>query len=60
MRFYLDESVGIKGSSSAADEDADAVFRISLVFAIYNTEEILGNSPGQKFKKLYFWDIHYS
>jgi len=55
----LDDDDDSKVIAPSNDEDANTVFRISLVFAIYNTEEILGNAPGQKFKKLYFWDIHY-
>jgi hypothetical protein len=39
--------------------NSDAVFRLSFVFSIYRTEEIEGDQPGQKFKKLYFWDTHY-
>jgi len=41
------------------DSNADKAFKMSYIFAIYNTEEILGNSPGQKFKKMYFWDMYY-
>jgi len=44
---------------TSKDADADKAFLMSYAFAIYNTEEILGSSPGQKFKKMYFWDIHY-
>jgi len=45
--------------TSMNDEDANKAFLISIVFSIYNTEEVIGSSPGQKFKKLYFWDMHY-
>jgi hypothetical protein len=38
--------------------DAEKAFRIRFNFAIYNTEEVLGTNPGEKFKKLYFWDMH--
>lgn len=41
------------------DEKANNVFRILFTFSIYNTEEIAGELPGEKFKKLYFWDIYY-
>lgn len=41
------------------DKDAEKAFKLSFVFSIYNTEEVQGTGPGQKFKKLYFWDIHY-
>lgn len=45
--------------NQTADKDADEAFKMSFIFSVYNTEEIMGSSPGQKFKKLYFWDIHY-
>jgi hypothetical protein len=35
-------------------------FKISQLFVIYNTEEIEGENPGQKFKKLYFHDWTYN
>lgn len=38
--------------------DAEKAFRLRLNLAIYNTEEILGTNSGEKFKKLYFWDMH--
>ena len=41
------------------DKDADQAFKLSFSFSIYDTEEILGTAPGQKFKKLYFWDMYY-
>jgi hypothetical protein len=34
-------------------------FYIGADFAIYDSEEIIGESPGQKYKKLYFWDLYY-
>lgn len=45
--------------SIKSSEDAEKAFKLSFTFAIYNSEEIQGNAPGEKFKKLYFWDIHY-
>lgn len=39
--------------------NSDTVFRLNFLFSIYRTEEIEGDQPGQKFKKLYFWDTHY-
>lgn len=41
------------------DEKAYKSFRLLFTFSIYNTEEIAGELPGEKFKKLYFWDLHY-
>lgn len=40
-------------------ENIDKAFRLLFKFAIYNSEEITGTIPGQKFKKLYFWDIYH-
>ena len=34
-------------------------FYMGYDFAIYNSEEIVGEAPGQKHKKLYFWDLFY-
>jgi hypothetical protein len=42
----------------AEDKDANKLFRLQFNFAIYNTEEIIGTNPGEKFKKLYFWDMY--
>jgi hypothetical protein len=39
--------------------NSDLLFRLYFLFSIYRTEEIEGDQPGQKFKKLYFWDTHY-
>jgi len=39
--------------------DEDKAFRLLFKFAIYNSEEVLGEGPGEKFKKLYFWDLYY-
>jgi len=41
------------------DKDAEEAFRLSFNFSIYNTEEIPGKSAGEKYKKLYFWDMYY-
>ena len=54
-----DLTEGENNYGNVKDSNANKAFKMSHIFAIYNTEEILGNSPGQKFKKMYFWDIHY-
>jgi len=41
------------------DEDGQKYFYMNYDFAIYDTEEIVGDSPGEKHKKLYFWDLYY-
>jgi len=41
------------------DNKANTSFRMLFTFSIYNTEEIAGELPGEKFKKLYFWDIYH-
>jgi hypothetical protein len=40
-------------------EDGQAFYRILYDFAIYNSEDITGDNPDQKYKKLYFWDLYY-
>jgi hypothetical protein len=51
----------LEGSAveSMGSEEGQRLFRMSYDFAIYNSEEITGDSPDQKFKKLYFWDLYY-
>jgi len=44
---------------NTTDKEAENYFKLSFTFSIYNTEEIPGSAPGEKFKKLYFWDMHY-
>jgi len=44
---------------SMGSEDGQRLYRMSYDFAIYNSEEITGDQPDQKFKKLYFWDLYY-
>ena len=50
----LDEGVGYADSAAG-----NSVFRLLFNFAIYNTEEVAGSLPGEKYKKLYFWDLYY-
>jgi len=57
MPIFEEDKEGVE--NSIKDDDGNKAFLISIVFSIYNTEEVIGNSPGQKFKKLYFWDMHY-
>lgn len=40
-------------------QQAENIFRIKNNFAVFNFEDIQGEQPGQKFKKLYFWDAYY-
>ena len=52
---YLDQ----QNPNSLGGNDLQTVFRLSYDFVIYNSEEIPGDKPDQKFKKLYFWDLYY-
>lgn len=45
--------------SGMGSEDGQRLFRMTYDFAIYNSEEIPGDQPDQKHKKLYFWDLYY-
>jgi len=47
------------GTDITGSKLAQGFFRMSYDFAIYNSEEIPGDSPERKFKKLYFWDLYY-
>ena len=51
----LDES----NFDSQGDINTQAVFRMVYDFAVYNSEEIAGSEPSQKYKKLFFWDLYY-
>lgn len=46
-------------TNSLGPDDGQKFFRMTHDFAIYDTEEIAGASPDQKYKKLYFWDLYY-
>jgi len=46
-------------TSSMGSEDGQKFFRMSYDFAIYDTEEIAGSDPDEKYKKIYFWDLYY-
>jgi hypothetical protein len=50
------DSTHVEGMGS---EESQAFFRILYDFAIYNSEDITGETPDQKYKKLYFWDLYY-
>lgn len=40
-------------------EDEQKLFRMYFDFAIYHSEDVEGDQPDQKHKKLYFWDLYY-
>jgi len=40
------------------NKDAEKAFALRFNFAVYDYEEVLGDKPGEKFKKLYFWDMY--
>lgn len=44
---------------SLGSEDGKKYFYMGFDFAIYDSEELVGEDPGQKYKKLYFWDLYY-
>jgi hypothetical protein len=44
---------------SLGSEDGKKYFYMGYDFVIYDSEELVGESPGQKYKKLYFWDLYY-
>lgn len=45
--------------SSLGSPNAQKYFYMNYDFAIYNSEEIPGDKPGEKLKKLYFRDLYY-
>lgn len=46
-------------SGVSKKQQADKIFRLQANYSIYNAEDLQGELPGQKFKKLYFWDAYY-
>jgi len=46
-------------ADSLGSEDSKKYFYMGYDFAIYDSEELVGDAPGQKYKKLYFWDMYY-
>jgi len=40
-------------------DKVNKIWRLKFVFAIYEIEDITGNTNDEKFKKLYFWDYSY-
>jgi len=50
------DSTHVEGMGS---KESQAFFRLTYDFAIYNSEDITGDSPDKKYKKLYFWDLYY-
>ena len=46
-------------TNNMGSEEGQKYFRMLYDFAIYNSEEVTGDSPDQKYKKLYFWDLYY-
>jgi hypothetical protein len=45
--------------SGMGSEDGKKLFKLEYDFVIYNSEEMPGDQPDQKYKKLYFWDLYY-
>ena len=44
---------------SLGSKTSQEYFYMNYDFAIYNSEEIVGDTPDKKYKKLYFWDLYY-
>jgi hypothetical protein len=44
---------------SLGSDDGRKYFYMGYDFAVYDSEELVGDAPGQKYKKLYFWDLYY-
>ena len=59
LRVEIMPKLDYKPITSNSDEDTKTLFSLSYEFIIYNVEEILGDDPGVKYKKLYFWDINH-
>jgi hypothetical protein len=59
LRVDIMPKLDEKNLDSNGNELQQEVFRMVYDFAIYDSEEITGENPDQKYKKLYFWDLYY-
>jgi len=62
--LYIDIMPDVKGKGTSVqqgnfDEQDKRTFNLKFAFSIYNTEDVLGDSPELKYKKLYFHDTSY-
>jgi len=61
--LIIDISPNLNSYSSNTVVDVTAntanTFQLKFLFCVYDVEDILGDSPYDKFKKVYFWDYHY-
>lgn len=58
LRVEIMPKLNQKPLGADSDENTKKLFSLSYEFIIYNIEETLGEEPGTKYKKLYFWDIN--
>jgi hypothetical protein len=58
LRIEIMPKLNQKPIGADSDETTKKLFSLSYEFIVYNIEEILGDEPGMKYKKLYFWDIN--
>ena len=59
LRIDIMPSLNSSTIDSLGSTDGKKYFYLGYDFAIYDSEEIVGDTPGQKYKKLYFWDLYY-
>jgi hypothetical protein len=54
--LYIEIDVPIDGDIMSATSLNNKVFTIRLICSMYHVEDIAGGGPGDKMKKVYFWD----
>jgi hypothetical protein len=59
LRIDIMPSLNQNQPGALGSEKEQKVFRMYFDFAIYHSEDIEGEYPDEKLKKLYFWDLYY-
>jgi hypothetical protein len=59
LRVDIMPSLDSSNPGNIGNKQSQESFRMLYDFAIYHSEDIEGDSPDVKHKKLYFWDLYY-
>lgn len=57
LRIEIMPKLADSNLNSDSDDTTNQFFRLSYEFIIYNIEEIMGDQPGEKYKKLFFHEM---
>ena len=59
IRIDIQPLLNESDPTDLGDDSIKSKLKLIYDFVIYNSEEIPGDTPNQKLKKLYFWDLYY-